>query len=101
MVDIDDPEIVRAIGGDFGVAMMAMTGSFGSTKDSLALGYKGDSPLDAVTTGRLDWIVDTFGDAIAEACRQAGITVRANDFAVTVLDNTDIDGGNTVTSAGV
>lgn len=101
MVDIDDPETVRGIGGDFGVAMMAVTGSLGSTKDSLALGYKGDSPVDAVTTGRLDWIVDTFTDAIAEACRQAGITVRANDFAVTTLDNTDIDGGKAVESAGI
>ncbi|MEU4314141.1 hypothetical protein [Nocardia sp. NPDC024068] len=101
MVDMDDPETVLAIGGNFGGAMTAMTGGFGSTADRLVLECKGDSPVDSVTTTRLDWIRDTFADAITEACRQAGITVRANDFAVKTIDNNDIDGGNTISSAAV
>lgn len=79
-------------------AVSVMTGSVGTTVDSLRL--KGESELDRNMTGKLDWIRATFESAASEATEQSEITVRAADFGTTKIGNAETDGAHTVRSAG-
>lgn len=98
MVHIASLTDAAASAGDASGAVSVMTGSVGTTVDSLRL--KGESELDRNMTGKLDWIRATFESAASEATEQSEITVRAADYATTKIGNADTDGAHIVRSAG-
>ena len=101
MVDIDDPTAVISIAGTFAGALSVMTDQVGTAVDALTVDSGEQSALDRQMTGTLNWVRDTFAQAVTAVTEQSDLTARATDYGATKLGNADIDGAASVRSVSI
>jgi hypothetical protein len=96
MVNMDEPHEVNAAAGKFAGAIETVAGQVSGTVSDLVLHHRPESALDRALDARRQWIVTTFGQALATGKSRARMTHAATVSTTTVLTEADTAGGTHV-----